>query len=90
MTTIQPTEKGTVPETAARIGTDAEGRTHYHAGGATDHRVFVDASDGVLVFDLGVTPYDVEDWVDHVDAWDTLVYDQDLVAMLTDGAERDV
>jgi len=83
-----PTKKRTVPDGACEIGTDGDGREHYHADAAKDHRVFVDTGDEVLVFDLGPTPFDVDDWVAHVDEWQRpLPYEQGLGALLVDGLE---
>ncbi len=80
MTThVTPTERSTVPDGAARVGVDGEGRTHYWAFAPYDNRVFVvpadrgvdgDDSDAatVDVFDLDATPCDGDlgAWIDHV------------------------
>jgi len=85
---IAPTEKRTVPEGAALVGIDSEGRVHYTmAAKAHDDRVFVATDDGVQVFDLSGTGRTLEDWIAHVDEWETLHHDESLVDMLADGLE---
>jgi hypothetical protein len=81
---ITADQESTVPEGAALVGIDAEGRVHYHmAAVAHDDRVFVATdTDGVQVFDLAGTGRDIEDWVAHVDEWDDLRYGEGFDAML--------
>ena len=85
---IAPTEKSTVPDGAALVGTDSEGRTHYYmAAAAYDERVFVVDGDAVQVFDLADTGRDIDDWVRHVKAWDDLRYDEGFGEMLARAME---
>ncbi|WP_434531057.1 hypothetical protein ACODNH_05440 [Haloarcula sp. NS06] len=85
---ISPSESSTVPDEAALVGTDSEGRVHYYmAAKAHDERVFVIDGDAVQVFDLAGTGRDIEDWVGHVNEWADCRYGEGFGAMLERGLE---
>jgi len=85
---IAPTQRSTVPDGAALVGIDTEGRTHYYmAAKARDDHVFVETDDTVLVFDLDGTGRTLEDWIGHVDEWDDLRYGEGFGEMLQRGME---
>ena len=84
-TTMQPTQSAhkkiapepvdSLPDRPAKIGVDADGRTHYLGNFVFDKRVFVADNDSIEAFDLAETPCDdMADWLDHVDetvGWQT-------------------
>lgn len=84
---IAPTEKRTVPDGAALVGIDSEGRVHYFmAAKSNDERVFVATdADNVQVFDLADTGRDIKDWVGHVEDWEDLRYGESFDEMLARG-----
>lgn len=85
--TIRPQKKRTVPDDAARIGVDDEGRTHYWAAGAKDQRVFVATDDAVDVYDLNNEPVGYADWLEHVDSWQTLDAEKSLADLFREQRE---
>lgn len=93
--TTASTDTPMVPDSAALIGTDAEGATHYLGNRITADGipVFVEGGDGIETFDLSETPCTqaddvVEAWIDHVERkrgeWERIVYNQPLAVTLVE------
>ena len=54
-----------IPRRAYVLGTDADGRTHYHRPG-TPHRLWV-VTDGTVIHSQHLGSEPITAWIDHVD-----------------------